>query len=93
MDQKKLSRWLKAVCIMVGICGLFVYGLIIPFYGASIAAANPEFQYAYWPWLIFLWGTAIPCYAALVTAWQVFARIGRDESFCEKNAKGLKTIH
>jgi len=92
MNQKKLSNWLKAVCILIGVCGLIVYALILPGYGASIAAANPEFKYAFWPWMVFLWGTGIPCYAALVIAWSVFDRIGKDNSFCEKNAVALKRI-
>ena len=92
MDQKKLSRWLKAMCLLIAVCGIVVYAGIIPFYGASIAEANPEFAFAYWPWLVFLWGTAVPCYIALFIAWKVFDRIGNDESFCEENAKGLRKI-
>ena len=30
MNQKKLSNWLKAVCILIGVCGLIVYALILP---------------------------------------------------------------
>ena len=92
VNQKKLSNWLKAVCILIGVCGLIVYALILPGYGKSVAVQNPEFAFLFWPWMVFLWGTGIPCYIALVIAWGVFDRIGKDNSFCAANAVALKRI-
>lgn len=92
MDQKGLSFWLKLVLVGVAICGAAVYFVILPVWGDSIVTNNPEFADWFWPWLIFLWGTSIPCAWALVCAWGVFDRIGRDESFSVKNARALKRI-
>ena len=92
MEQKTLSRWLKVVLVGVGLCGLVVYGAILPLYGQSILAANPDMANRYWPWLIFLWATGVPCYAALVIGWRIAVNIGRDRSFSEDNARYLKRI-
>ena len=92
MEQKNLSKWLKIILIGVGICGLVVYFLILPSYGISLVGQYPEFSDRYWPWLIFLWLTAVPCYAALVYGWKIASLIGRGRSFSEDNARHLKRI-
>ncbi len=92
MEQKSLARLLKGFLIGLGIVGIIVYGMIIPMEGQLIAAQNPEFAYCYTPWLIFLWLTAVPCYAVLVIGWQIAGKIGEDRSFCYENAKWLKWI-
>ena len=93
MKQVSLSRWLKFIIIGVGICGLIVYGMVIPMLGQAIAAYEQGvFDYCYWPWLIFIWVTAIPCYMVLVFAWKIANNIGQDQSFTAANAKYLKWI-
>ena len=92
MEQKTLARWLKVILIGVGLCGLVVYGAILPLYGQYIRDANPEMANCYWPWLIFLWATGVPCYIALVIGWKIAANIGLDRSFSEDNARHLKRI-
>lgn len=92
MEQKALSKWLKLILILVGICGLAVYFLILPAFGTALKADYPEFAYCYWPWLIFLWITGIPCAAALVLGWRIASNIGRDRSFTNENADCLKWI-
>ncbi len=87
MDQKTLGRWLKIIFAGAGVCGLVVYGGIVPGWGASLVEQYPEFADRYWPWLIFLWGTAIPCYWALVLGWRMARNIGQDRSFCPENAR------
>lgn len=92
MGQKTLSNWLRLVIVGTGICALAVYLVIVPSYGVSVAARNPEFAYRYWPWLIFIWLTAVPCFAALFLGWRIAANIGRDRSFTMENADKLKWI-
>ncbi len=92
MEQKTLSRWLKAVIIGVGLCGLVVYAVILPLYARSVVEAYPEMENRYLVWLIFLWGTGVPCCAALVLAWRIAVNIGLDRSFCSDNARFLKRI-
>ena len=92
MSQNNLSKWLKAVIIGTGIFGLIIFGWLIPAYGASIASMNPEFSHCYWPWLVFLWLCAVPCFASLVFGWKIASNIGSDKSFSFDNAKQLKII-
>lgn len=93
MKQLSLARWLKFIIIGVGICGLVVYTIVIPMLGQAIAVYEEgHYDYCYWPWLIFIWMTGIPCYAALVLAWRIAGNIGADKSFSVANAKLLKWI-
>ena len=92
MNQKNLSIWLKAVIIGTGIFGLIVFGFFIPAYGVSFASLNPEVAYCYWPWLIFLWLCAVPCFVSLFFGWKIADNIGADKSFSFENAKNLKII-
>lgn len=92
MNQQSLSKWLKVIIIGVGLCGLIVYGMVIPAYGHSLVSLYPEFSNRYWPWLIFLLATGIPCYAALALAWQIAGSVGEDRTFIPENAKRLTLI-
>ena len=92
MEQKVLAKWLKVILIGVDICGLIVYFVILPSYGRSIVTDYPEFAGRFWPWLIFLWTTAIPCYAVLLFGWRMAESIEEDRSFTNKNARYLKWI-
>jgi hypothetical protein len=92
MDQTKLSKWLKTSIVGIAICCAFIYYYIFPFWGKDIVIANPEFSNRYWPWLIFLWITAIPLYIGLFFGWIIASEIGKDNSFSERNALLLKRI-
>lgn len=92
MNQLKLSKWLKAVVIGTGICGAIIYFYVLPFWGKDLIISNTEFNVWYWPWLTFLWITAVPCYIVLICGWKIAVEIGKDNSFSRKNANLLKTI-
>ena len=92
MKQESLSKWLKAILIGVGLCGLAVYFGFFPLLGEGIVGQNPEYAFCFWPWLIFLWATGVPCFAALVCAWKIAGNIGRDRSFSMENARLLRLI-
>ena len=92
MNQKALSRWLKGIVLGMGVCGLILYFLVIPIAGDSLVVQYPEFSGRFWPWMIFLWLTAVPCYAVLFWGWSIASEIGQDRSFTLKNARSLKWI-
>ncbi|MDD4796238.1 MAG: DUF2975 domain-containing protein [Eubacteriales bacterium] len=92
MNQRKLSLWLKAVVVGCALCGLVIYLGVFPMIGKDTAAIYPEFAYCLWPWLLFLWITAVPCYIALVVVWRMAGEIGSDNSFCPANARRLKLV-
>lgn len=92
MEQKHLSNWLKLILVGVGICGLIVYALTVPMYGLSLRAQYPEFSNRFWPWLLFIWVSGIPCFMVLCYGWKISTNIGNDQSFTDQNASYLKSI-
>ena len=92
MNQSSLSKWLKWIIVVVGLCGLFVYTWVIPSLGHMLLSEYPEFAYCYLPWMILIWVTGIPCYVVLAFGWGIAANIGRDRSFSLENATLLKRI-
>lgn len=92
MDQKFFSKWLKAVLIGVALCGVVVYAWVAPVYGISLRSMYPEFSNSFWPWLLFIWVSGVPCFAVLGCAWKIVTNIGNDLSFTDQNASLLKTI-
>lgn len=92
MDQKKLANWLKGIIRGVGLCGFVIFLYVIPFWGKDIVNNNPELSYYFWPWLIFIWICAIPCYLVLFWGWGIAVEISKDHSFSEMNATYLKKI-
>lgn len=92
MTQQSLSKWLRGIIIGIAACGIIIYGGLLPMFGKELAAENPEFAYCYYPWLIVLWISAIPCYFVLLNGWKITAEIARDNSFSLENAHYLKRI-
>ncbi|MBR3475517.1 MAG: DUF2975 domain-containing protein [Oscillospiraceae bacterium] len=93
MRQKALSNWLKFIIVGVGACGLVVYLLVVPMLGQTVAVAEDGvFDHLYWPWLVLIWVTALPIYAALAFGWIIAVNIGKDRSFSVENARLLKWI-
>ena len=93
MKSKSMAKWLKFILFGAAACGLAVYLWIIPEMGKTIAAwDNGAFAPFYWPWLIFLWATGVPCFAALVLAWKIAGNIGADRPFSLANVGLLKGI-
>ncbi|MBQ8914130.1 MAG: DUF2975 domain-containing protein [Lachnospiraceae bacterium] len=90
MKQKTLAKWLKAIIVGLGICGVLVYFVILPMIMKDTLYDDLESYFL--PWIIFLWTTSIPCYAVLFFAWKVAGNIGLDKSFCMENAVCLKRI-
>lgn len=92
MRQKSLSKWIKFILIGIGICLLLVLAYLIPDIGKGWVEEYPEYGHCYYPWLIFLWISGIPCFAVLVIGWQIATNIGLDKSFSMDNAQRLKII-
>lgn len=93
MKQSSLAKRLKFAIIGIGLCGLIVYAVVIPILGMQLRRQwNGEFSGLFWPWLVFLWATAIPCAAALVLSWRIASNIGADRSFSMENAGLLHGI-
>lgn len=92
MEQLSLSKWLKSIAIGIGLIGLIIYLLIIPLWGHDLVQANVDLANYYWPWLIFIWITGIPCFMVLFEFWKICCEIGNDNSFSKENVNSLKRI-
>lgn len=92
MNQSNLSRWLKFITIAVGIIGAVVFFVLLPMIGKDIIHVNKEYAGFYWPWLIFIWIMAIPCYMVLILFWDICGQIKKNKSFSERNVKNLVWI-
>lgn len=92
MNQKNLAKWLKIIIICIAVSGAVIYIWILPFWGRDMVGQDIALRMRYWPWLIFLWLTAIPCYSVLTITWKIAIEIGQDHSFSMLNAKYIKRI-
>lgn len=92
MSQKSLSKWMKVILFMFGLCGIAIFGLVTPVIGIDLKNEYPEFAYAFIPWLVFILIMAVPCYTVLVLGWKIASSIGNDNSFSTSNAKRLKYV-
>ena len=93
MDQKKLATWLKIIIAGVALCCVFICAVLLPELGKSLKTHyEGEFDYAFWPCLIFLWVCFIPVLAALVLSWRIAHNLGNGRAFTMENAKLFKII-
>ena len=92
MTQQNLARWLKCILAVAGLCALAAYAAVLPLEGQRLCAAYPEFSGWFFPWLIFLWLSGLPCFAVLGLGWKIASNIGRDRSFTNQNARLLQWI-
>lgn len=92
MNQKTLSRWLKVIIVGMAICGGIIYLYLLPVWAKDLVTVYPEYTYCYWPWLIVLWISAVPCYLVLYYGWKITVEIEKDNSFSLINANYLKNI-
>ena len=92
MKQSELAKSLKLfiglTCIILAICAF----VIIPKVGKDMALERPEYSYLYYPFLVFIWITIIPFYAALFEGWKISNEINKDNSFSKKNMNSLNRI-
>ena len=88
----RLAQWLRIAVILMAAFGAAVFFIAVPVFGQSMVYSYPEFSHCYVPWVAVIWCTAIPCYAALVFAWQIARDIGREHPFTHDNARRVKRI-
>ena len=92
MNQKTLANWLQSLIVVAAMCGALLYGIVFPSVGERTVEKFPELAGWFWPWLLFLWGSAIPCYLVLWHGWRLTGSVRRDESFTRENARRLGKI-
>ena len=94
MKGKIIARRLNVVLIGLILCGIFVYGVFLPLRGHHMAmmAKGGPFDGAFWPWLLYLWGTAVPCVVAVGYAFSITRTLREGRMFTPQNARRLLMI-
>lgn len=92
MFKESLSKQLKTVIIGMAICGTLIYFWAFPSIGHMIIQSYPETEGYYFPWLIFLWISGIPCYLVLCFMWQIAKSIAENKAFSYENSKRFSKI-
>lgn len=91
MSSRTLGSLMRVSVIAAAICGLFLCLYVIPSWGRGIIDSNTELSGWFWPWLIFAWLVALPCFAILVFVWKVSGSVVRETVFTFQTAKWVKT--
>lgn len=92
MEDKRMALWLKLVLVGTAICAVVVYGALLPAAGRFVVAEYPEAESCFWPWMIFLWATALPGIGIWALGWCIAGNIGAHRAFCSDNAVYLARI-
>ena len=92
MLRTRLTNCLLIIIILMALCGLLIYSWGLPYYGQGIINSYPEFSHWYWPWLIFLWCTGVPCYIVLYFMGKILQSVRKGNAFTEDNAQRFKRI-
>lgn len=90
MSSRALGSLMRVSVIAAAISGLFLCIYVIPSWGESIINANSEFSGWFWPWLVFAWLVALPCFAVLVLVWKVSGAVTQEAVFTVLTAKWVK---
>lgn len=91
MTSKILCNLVRAAVIIVAICGIFTCCYVLPEAGTAIRDNNPEYANLFFPWLIFLWMTLVPCFVILIFIWRVSTAIKLESVFTLKTASFFTT--
>lgn len=92
MKRVGLVRVLKGTIIFLTAMLAFVYVVALPQRISSIAGEFPEFSWMVAPGIVAVTLSAVPVVVALTLFWRICTEIGRDNSFCRKNAGRLTGI-
>ncbi|MBA4385593.1 MAG: hypothetical protein C0410_12715 [Anaerolinea sp.] len=90
MSSRTSGSLMRISVIAAAICSLFLCLYVIPSLGQSIIVKNPEFSSWFWPWLVFTWLVALPCFAILVFVWKVSGAVMGETVFTLQTAKWVK---
>jgi len=90
MTSKSLRVLVRTAVVLISICGITACFYFLPSLGNDLVKMFPEYAHSYYPWLIFLWIVAAPCFAFLVLIWLLSSYIRREFIFTYKTARLVK---
>ena len=92
MEHKNLGAWISWALVGMIICVTLIYFFLMPQVAKSFVYSYPEFSSWYWPWIYFLWATAIPCYTVMYYLYKIQRRVKDDSTFSDITAIYMKNI-
>lgn len=92
MKRVGLVRTLKGTIVFLAAMTAFCYIEIMPGFIAELGRQNADAAWLVTPGIIAVSISAIPIAIALMLFWRICSEIGRDNSFCHKNASRLAGI-
>ena len=92
MKRVGLVRTLKGVIVFLAVMAAVYYGKLFPSRIREIGMEMPELSWLVTPGIIAISLSAVPIAIALALFWRICTEIGRDNSFCHKNARWLGGI-
>lgn len=92
MNYKLIKSVMRFFIIALALIGLVFYAYAVPVIGKTLANRYPEFSHCYYPWLIFISITGIPCYIVLVKLWKLSTFVGDDNVFQPATVKIFRNI-
>lgn len=90
MKRVALVRTLKGVVLFLAVLAVIFYGFVFPQLIRDMGAV--DFSWLVVPAIVAVSISAIPIAVALVLFWGICTDIGRDNSFCRRNAQRLSGI-
>ena len=91
MRSQTLALLMKISVLGAAVCGVFICIFVVPAFGNDIVYSNPELGGWYWPWLIFTWLVALPCFVILIEVWRVSNSVRNETVFTLKTAKLVRS--
>ena len=92
MKRNLMGKYLKLTLLIAVLACIVLFFVIVPHVTHELTAYNPVYEIIYVPAIIFIWLTSVPVFIAFYKFWVIFTEIGRDNSFCERNAKALRDV-
>jgi len=92
MKRNLMGKYLKLTLVIALLACIVLFFVIVPNVITDLTSYNAIYDVIYIPALIFIWFTTIPVFIAFYKFWIVFSEIGRDNSFCERNARALRDV-
>ena len=92
MKRVGLVRTLKGVILFLAAMAALCYLVIFPDYIREMGTEDANVTWLVTPGIAAVSLSAIPIIIALVLFWMICTEVGRDNSFCRKNARYLSGI-
>lgn len=92
MTQSEISKWLKAVAVLLAVMGGIFFFAIVPVLAIISKQRYPELAFLFYPGIAYNLAIAVPCYGILYQFWQVCRQIGNANSFSKENADAFAAI-